>query len=69
MKILLAKNRGFCPGVQHAIDKAKSALAENWYGLQPGSDYPQSAGGEGIDAARASRSWSPSTKCRRGPPC
>ncbi|NLE28210.1 MAG: 4-hydroxy-3-methylbut-2-enyl diphosphate reductase [Phycisphaerae bacterium] len=26
MKILLAKKRGFCPGVQHAIDMAKSAL-------------------------------------------
>jgi len=27
MQILLAKKRGFCPGVQHAIEKAKSALA------------------------------------------
>ncbi|MFA5865162.1 MAG: 4-hydroxy-3-methylbut-2-enyl diphosphate reductase [Phycisphaerae bacterium] len=29
MKILLAKKRGFCPGVQHAIEKAKSALGAN----------------------------------------
>jgi 4-hydroxy-3-methylbut-2-enyl diphosphate reductase len=26
LKILLAKKRGFCPGVQHAIEKARSAL-------------------------------------------
>jgi 4-hydroxy-3-methylbut-2-enyl diphosphate reductase len=31
VKILLAKKRGFCPGVQHAIDMAKSALAK--YGI------------------------------------
>jgi len=29
MKILLATNRGFCPGVKHAIDMAKSALKKH----------------------------------------
>jgi len=27
LKIMLAKKRGFCPGVQHAIEKSRSALA------------------------------------------